>query len=77
MSINHKEKINLVLSDVPVMKSGRGYGYTYGSYGYGYGYSYGYGESKRSRSYGAIDYVRTRLGKRKEENAYKYIEDEE
>ena len=75
LAINHKEKINLILSDIPVMKSGRGYGYTYGSYGYGYGY--GYGEGKNKRSYGAIDYIRTRVSKRKDEPTHKYIDDEE
>ncbi len=47
-------------------------------YGYGYGgYGYGYGEGKNKRSYGAIDYIRTRVSKRKDEPTHKYIDDEE
>jgi capsular exopolysaccharide synthesis family protein len=83
----HKDKVNLILSDIPTRKSGRGYGYSYGygskySYGYGYGYGYGgygygygYGKGKKHR-YG-FDYIRTKLSKKQEKSPYQYIEDDD
>lgn len=85
----HKDKLNLVLSDIPTnraaRRSGYGYGYGYGSKygygygygsGYGYGYGYGYGSKNKKRRYG-FDYIRTRLSKKPVESPYQYIEDDE
>jgi hypothetical protein len=83
----HKDKLNLVLSDIPTnraaRRSGYGYGYGYGSkygygygYGSGYGYGYGYGSKNKKRRYG-FDYIRTRLSKKPVESPYQYIEDDE
>lgn len=67
LSIDHKDKVQVVLSDIPSGKGGKygynqGYAYNYG-YGSGYGYGYGYG-----KAYG--------YGKRKK-NAYNYYADDE
>ena len=75
LALHHKDKINLILSDIPTHKSSRyGYGYGYGA-GYGYGYGYGYG-NKSNRRYG-FDYVRTRLQKKAVDDAYKYVDDDD
>ena len=59
LAIDHKEKIHLVLSDIPIEGFHRGYnyGYAYGygsrtGYGYGKGYGYGYGYGYGSDYYG-------------------------
>ncbi len=65
LSLNHKDKIHLVLSDIQVggksgsygygygYGDGYGYGYGYGGYGYGHGYGYGYGHGYgKSKRYG-------------------------
>ena len=87
LALHHKEKINLILSDLPSVKSGNGYGYGYGygsNYGYGYGYGYGssygygygYGENNKKQRYG-FDYIRTKLSKKSKESPYKYIDDDD
>ena len=48
LAVDHRSKINLILSDIPTEGFHRGYGYGYGygsntGYGYGYGNGYGYG----------------------------------
>jgi hypothetical protein len=87
LALHHKEKINLILSDLPSVKSGKGYGYGYGygygsnygygyGYGTGYGYGYGYGENNKKQRYG-FDYIRTKLSKKSAESPYKYIDDDD
>ena len=58
LAVDYRDKIHLVLSDIPTeghrygYYSG-GYGYGYGGYGYGYGYgSYGYGYGYGKSRYG-------------------------
>ena len=91
LSLNHKDKINLVLSDVQVGRTlggygyGYGYGYCYGyggyGYGHGYGYGYGYGYGKKKRyGYGSkygkyADYYRYKFSKKKTEDNHYYIDD--
>ena len=87
LSLNHSNKINLVLSDIPAKKSRFSYGYGYGSYGYnygsgygyGYGYgSYGYGKNKKSNKYGrVVDYYRHKFSKTENQDPYKYIDDDD
>ena len=72
LSVDHSDKIQLILSDIPTERRGLrygkgygyGYGYGYGGYGYGYG-SYGYG------GYGSYGY-----GRRKK-NSYNYYSDDD
>lgn len=90
LSLYHKDKVNIVLSDIPTGSQGKkygygygygkgygyGYGYGYGGYGYGYGgYGYGYGRKKKSR-YG-FDYLRTKLSKHQADSHYKYVDDDD
>ena len=87
LALNHSNKINLVLSDIPTKKSRFSYGYGYGSYGYnygsgygyGYGYgSYGYGKNKKSHKYGRlVDYYRHKFSKTENQDPYKYIDDDD
>ena len=88
LSIDHKDKIHLILSDVPTegLRYGYysgGYGYGYGGYGYGYGYGYGgygsygkkdYGYGQRKYAYGRYLYG---FGRHKKDNQYHYYSDEE
>jgi hypothetical protein len=67
LALHHKDKVNLILSDIPTSKSGKRYGY---------GYGYGYGKHSKKKHYG-FDYIRTRLSKKSEDSAYKYIDDDE
>ena len=87
LSLHHKDKINLILSDIQNSKSGKGYGYGYGygsNYGYGYGYGYGsnygygygYGKQSKKKRYG-FDYIRTKLTKKSEDSAYRYVDDDD
>ena len=79
LALYHKDKVNIILSDIPTNKSGSSYAYGYGyGYGakYGYGYGYGYGSHKKNGRYG-FDYIRTRLSKKKVDTPYQYIEDED
>ena len=70
LSLNHKDKINLVLSDVQVGRTLGGYGYGYG-YGYGKKKRYGYGSK-----YGKYaDYYRYKFSKKKTEDNHYYIDD--
>ncbi len=69
LAVDHKDKIQIVFSDLPSKKGGhygynKGYAYNYG-YGSGYGYGYGYGYG-RTYGYG-----------RKQKNAYNYYADDE
>lgn len=78
LAIDHRSKINLVLSDVPTEHRSygyySGYGYGYGGYGYGYGYgSYG-GNYGKGYGYGAYKYFHRKKG---EGNAYSYYSDDE
>lgn len=89
LSLNHKDKIHLILSDIQVGKSGSGYGYGYGygyggygyGYGHGYGYGYGYGQNKKYGygkygKYGKyVDYYRYKFTKKKAEDTHYYIDD--
>ena len=90
LSLNHKDKINLVLSDVQVDRThggyGYGYGYGYGGYGYGhgygYGYGYGYGKKKSGGKYGRYgkygkyaQYYYSKFSKKKEQDNHYYIDD--
>jgi capsular exopolysaccharide synthesis family protein len=93
LSLHHKEKINLLLSDIPIKSSGKGYGYGYGygsSYGYGYGYGYGagygygygagygYGYGQKGKKHRyGVDYIRTKLSKKSADAPHQYIDDEE
>ena len=88
----HKDRVNIILSDIPTSKQhGYGYGYGYGSnygyggygygyggYGYGYGsYGYGYGKKSKKSRYG-FSYLRSRLSKKHQNDTpYQYIEDDE
>lgn len=69
LSVDHKNKIQVVLSDIPSGKGSKygynkGYAYSYGrTYGYGYGYGYGTGKKRL-------------FGKKKNEYNY-YADDEE
>ncbi len=81
LSIDHKDKIHLILSDVPIegLRYGYysgGYGYGYGGYGYGYGYGYGhaYGRGRKAYGYGRYLYP---FKHRKESNNYHYYSDED
>ena len=86
LSLNHKDKIHLVLSDIQVGKSsgyGSGYGYGYGGYGYG-GYGYGYGGYGKNKRYGYgkygkygkyVDYYRYKFTKKKADEPHYYIDD--
>ena len=88
LSIDHRNKIHLILSDVPTegLRYGYysgGYGYGYGGYGYGYGYGYGgYGSyGKKGYSYGRAKYIYGRyfrgFGRHKKDNQYHYYSDDE
>lgn len=88
LSIDHHDKVHLILSDVPTegLRYGYysgGYGYGYGGYGYGYGYGYGgygsygkrgYGYGHRKSAYGRYIYG---FGRHKKDNQYHYYSDEE
>ncbi len=74
LSIDHADKIQLILSDIPTerrgLRYGKGYGYGYGRYGYGYGYG-GYGYGAYGYGYGS------RYGRKKKNSYNYYSEDEE
>ena len=81
LSIDHKDKVHLILSDVPIegLRFGYysgGYGYGYGGYGYGYGYGYGhtYGRGRKTYGYGRYLYP---LIHRNDNNNYHYYSDED
>lgn len=69
LMVDYSDKIQLVLSDIPIERRGLRYGnsYRYSSYNYGYGYGYGYGNAYDSYS---------RYG-RKKKNLYNYYSDDE
>ena len=81
LSIDHRDKIHLILSDVPIegLRYGYysgGYGYGYGGYGYGYGYGYGhaYGRGRKAYGYGRYIYP---FFHRKDNDNYHYYSDED
>ena len=81
LSIDHHDKIHLILSDVPIegLRYGYysgGYGYGYGGYGYGYGYGYGhhYGRGKQAYGYGRYLYP---FFHRNDNSNYHYYSDED
>lgn len=81
LSIDHRDKIHLILSDVPIegLRYGYysgGYGYGYGGYGYGYGYGYGhaYGRGRKAYGYGRYIYP---FFRRKDNDNYHYYSDED
>lgn len=84
LALNHKDKIHLVLSDIPSEKSGRRYGYTYG-YGYGSGYGdgegYGYGYGTHYGHYHGyskyMDEYRYKHSHRNETTKHKYVDDDD
>lgn len=52
LEVDHKNKVHIVLSDIPT--EGHRYGYYSGGYGYGYGgYGYGYGYGSQQYGYGS------------------------
>lgn len=68
LAVDHKEKIHLILSDIPT--EGYHHGYNYG-YAYNYGARYGYGYGKKG--YGHYGYGYGRYGYGAENNKwYKY-----
>ncbi len=82
LAINHKDKIHLILSDIPSESSAAssyGYGYGYGA-GYGYGYGYGYGKygKKRSKRYNRYAHYYYKLTKKEPNDMHNYyIDDDE
>ncbi|MBQ2607643.1 MAG: polysaccharide biosynthesis tyrosine autokinase, partial [Paludibacteraceae bacterium] len=76
--VENQEKVQIVLSDIPI--EGR---FSYGGYGYGYGYGYGgYGYGYGGYGYGAYGYGkrrRSRFSKRNQDaiNTYNYYHDDE
>ena len=81
LAINHKDKIHLILSDIPSESGaagsyGYGYGYGYGA-GYGYGYGYGYGKKKHSRYNKYAHYYYKLTKKEPNEMHNYYIDDDE
>lgn len=79
---NYGDKIQVILSDIPVkrrsLRYGATYGYGYGGYGYGYGgygygsnygYGYGYGSNRYGYGYG--------YGKKKKDKKHDYYSDDE
>ena len=76
--IENQDKVQIVLSDIPI--EGR---FAYGGYGYGYGYGYGgYGYGYGGYGYGAYGYGkrrRSRFSKRNQDavNSYNYYHDDE
>lgn len=88
LTVNHSEKVYLVLSDIPAENHRRSYGYTYGygygsgygdgyGYGYGKGYGHGYGKS-HSYKYGRYSaYYKYKSRKHTAETSHQYIDDGE
>ena len=73
LALNHKDKINLILSDIVVNKSNGNYGYGYG-YGYGNGGSYNkYGKYGKYGRYAG--YYRDKLTKKNADTLHQYIDD--
>lgn len=84
LAVNHKDKVHIVLSDIPSDKSGRRYGYTYGyGYGSGYGgndgYGYGYG-SHYGHYHGYSKYIegyKNKHSHKHETGTHKYVDDDD
>lgn len=84
LALNHKDKIHLILSDIPAEKAGRRYGYTYG-YGYGSGYgdgdNYGYGYGTHYGHYRGyskyIDAYKYRHSHSHNTTTHKYVDDDD
>ncbi len=84
LALNHKDKVHLILSDIPSEKSGRRYSYTYGyGYGSGYGdsegYGYGYGSYHSGyHGYGKyIDDYKHKHSHKNEADKHKYVDDDD
>ena len=69
LAIDHKEKIHLILSDIPT--EGYHHGYDYG-YAYGYGARYGYGYGKKGYGHYGYGYGRYGYGADNGNKRYKY-----
>ncbi|MBR1808027.1 MAG: polysaccharide biosynthesis tyrosine autokinase [Paludibacteraceae bacterium] len=76
LSVDHADKIQLILSDIPTERRGlrKSYGYAYG-YGYGYG-GYGYGYGYGGYGYGGYGYG-SRYGRKKKDTYNYYSDDDE
>ncbi len=86
--VDHPEKVQIVLSDIPVEGghgSGYGYGYGYGYGGYGYGgygygsrssYGYGYGQKRSGLRY-KYGKLYGRIFHKSDKNSYNYYSDDD
>lgn len=84
LTLNYKDKIHLILSDIPDEKPTRRYGYTYGyGYGYGYaeGYGYGYGDNAKhthKHNYGKyFDERKHKHTHKHDDETHKYVDDDD
>ena len=77
LEVNHKDKIHLVLTDMPSEKKSHSYGYGYGYGGYG-GYGYGYGtDYGKYQNYGRYKGYGKYSGNYKYDYTYRHTPKEE
>ncbi|MCQ2324056.1 MAG: polysaccharide biosynthesis tyrosine autokinase [Paludibacteraceae bacterium] len=81
--VDHPEKLQIVLSDIPTEGGhgtgyGYGYGYGYGGYGYGHRSSYGYGYGqKRSGLRYKYGKLYGKIFHKEDKNSYNYYSDDD